>query len=227
MPDWEAIIRSRLQGLGASAEQQAEVASELAGHLEDLYERARIEGLTEQEAAARALAAIGDEAVLRRRISLALRGSEFAADWKSSFWMPALFVTAAHLWFVKLSFWYMLEHAIRYPNGQLILQSPVLPLGGVFFLILEGAMGGLLSWSAGGRFWQRLMAGLSTWLIHPVILVMSALIELAHGHHFYWFGGMSLYGFWLDTLRLCPYLLLGVFPFLLLNVRRPRAPAHA
>jgi hypothetical protein len=231
VPDWEEIMGARLHGLGASAEQQSEIATELAGHLEDLYERARLEGLSEHEAAARALVVIGDEAELRRRISLALRGGEFMGDWKKSFWMPALFIAAAQLWIWKLIRWHMFEVALRnHHGGPIMLISPVsLMLEQTLVPILAGAIGGLWSWLAGGRFWQRLLAGLSIWLAVPVTLLMSAVIGLLRGFppHYYWLAWWSQHFFRQTTLREVPYLLLGVFPFLLLKVHPPRAQAHS
>ena len=224
-------MRARLQGLGASAEQQSEIASELAGHLEDLYERARREGLCEPEAAARALAVIGDEAELRRRISLVLRGGEFMGHWKKSFWLPALFVTAAHLWLWRLIYLaHMVEAALRnHHGGSLTLVPPVSPLfAHTLVPILAGVMGGLWSWLAGGGFWQRLLAGLALWLAYPVILLIGAGIGFARGFetHYYWLDGWFWYFIRQVTCRECPYLLLGVFPFLLLKVHPPRAQAH-
>jgi len=222
---------ARLQGLGVSAEQQSEIASELAGHLEDLYERARLEGLSEHEAAARALAVIGDEAELRRRISLALRGGEFMGNWRKSFWIPALFATAAHLWIGKLVFWHMYEVALRNSHGgALMLVSPVsLLLEQTLVPILAGVIGGLWSWLAGGGFWQRLLAGLSIWLAFPVTLLTSAVIGLLRGFplHYPWLAGWCQCYFWQTTLRQGPYLLLGVFPFLLLKAHPPRAQARS
>jgi hypothetical protein len=221
---------ARLQGLGPSPEQRSEIATELAGHLEDLYERAQLEGLCEQEATARALAVIGDKADLRRRISLVLRGGEFMGNWKKSFWIPALFLMAAHLWIVKLIGWYMFEVALRnYHGGPLMVVSPVPPvLLNTLVPILAGMIGGLWSWLAGGGFWQRLLAGLWIWLASPVTLLIGAGIGLARGFgpHYYWLTGWS-HLFWQTTLREGPYLLLGVFPFLLLKVHPPCAQAQS
>lgn len=230
MPDWEQTMRARLQGLGATAEQQSEIASELAGHLEDLYERARLEGLSEHGAAARALAVIGDEAELRRRISFALRGGELMGNWKKSFWIPALFVTAAHLWIGKLIVWHIKGVALRnYHGGPVMLDTSSVSLMMGLFPILAGAVGGLWSWLAGGRFWQRLLAGLSLWLAFPVTLLMTAAIGLARSFppHYGWIANWSRVFFWSTTLHEGPYLLLGVFPFLLLKAHPPRVQAHS
>jgi len=50
MPDWKALVRANLKDLPLSPSEQEEVAVELAGHLEDVYEQHLREGLQETEA---------------------------------------------------------------------------------------------------------------------------------------------------------------------------------
>jgi hypothetical protein len=152
-----------------------------------------------------------------------LRGGEFMGNWKKSFWIPALFVTAAHLWTGKLIFWHAYAVALRnHHGGPVMLVSPVSPiLLGTLGPILVGVIGGLWSWLAGGGFWQRLLAGISTWLASPVTLLMSAVVGILRGFppHYLWLATWSHYFLWRDTLHEGPYLLLGVFPFLLLKAQ--------
>jgi len=233
MPDWEEIMRTRLRGLGASAEQQSEIASEMAGHLEDLYERSRLEGLPEEEAVARALAVIGDEAELRRKISQALRDGEFVGDWRKCFWLPALFVTAVVDWAYALisinrynTYLDALQHSPAAIMTMVSTQSHFLLLS-VVIPILAAAIGGLWSWLAGGGFWQRLLAGLSPGLAVPATMLIGVAAGLFQGFpmHYRWVAGQLQCFFSLTTLHQFPYMLLGLSPFLLLKPHSPRRQA--
>ena len=56
MPDWNALVRKRLDLSGFSAQQQTEIVAELAAHLEDLFVEYRNQGLSEAAAIERAQA---------------------------------------------------------------------------------------------------------------------------------------------------------------------------
>ena len=51
MPDWKALVRSKLATLALPAEREAEMVEELALLLEDYYQEARSRGASEEEAA--------------------------------------------------------------------------------------------------------------------------------------------------------------------------------
>ncbi len=55
MRDWKALVRERLGCLALTPAQREEIAVELAGHLEDLCEEWRAQGLCDSEAIERAL----------------------------------------------------------------------------------------------------------------------------------------------------------------------------
>ena len=54
MPDWKAIVRERLAGLGLRGAREAEIIEELAQDLEERYSELRTQGLPEAEARRRA-----------------------------------------------------------------------------------------------------------------------------------------------------------------------------
>jgi hypothetical protein len=66
MPDWKELIRERV---GASRSCSQEVVSELATHLEDVYEQARLCKSSESEAMRLALQEVGNWQVLAERIA--------------------------------------------------------------------------------------------------------------------------------------------------------------
>jgi hypothetical protein len=55
MPDWSALVRERVGSLNLLRTTEEEIVSELAAHLEDLYEAQIAGGMDESEAFERAL----------------------------------------------------------------------------------------------------------------------------------------------------------------------------
>jgi hypothetical protein len=68
MPDWRRFALEKLGALDLTSAESEEIASELAGHLEDLYEEYRAEGLPESRAIACALSLVSDWRELMRNI---------------------------------------------------------------------------------------------------------------------------------------------------------------
>src|ERR1041385_7572184 len=61
MPDWKEEIRRRLRGLTITPVNEAEIAEELAQHLDDVYQRALRSGATQAEAHQAALNELSGE----------------------------------------------------------------------------------------------------------------------------------------------------------------------
>src|SRR5260370_42084470 len=68
MPDWRKFVQVRLAGLPLSPGTKADVIDELAGHLEEVYEGHRRQGMTEELAAQRATRQVTDWNALQRHI---------------------------------------------------------------------------------------------------------------------------------------------------------------
>ena len=75
MPDWQKILRARLALLALPPEREAEVIEELARDLEESWAAAKAAGADEQEAMAAALEELGDQNLLDRDITRAVRTS--------------------------------------------------------------------------------------------------------------------------------------------------------
>lgn len=92
-PDWPALVRDRIGSLRIEPAQQEEIIAELAGHLEELYEGLRTQGLCESEALQRSLELEQEEInwrKLTRKIRSAKRGEGSMNDRTRQFWLPAL-----------------------------------------------------------------------------------------------------------------------------------------
>jgi putative ABC transport system permease protein len=69
MPDWLPEIRKRLAGAGLDPAREAEIAQELAQHLEDRYAEMRALGACDDTARDAALAELNEDAPMRRELS--------------------------------------------------------------------------------------------------------------------------------------------------------------
>jgi hypothetical protein len=95
MPDWQNVVRERLERLNLGHEEEDEVIAELAGHLEETYEALRRGGLPEREAVQRALSQATDWSDLKREIDCA-RTKENAMNARlGRFWLPSFVSLAA------------------------------------------------------------------------------------------------------------------------------------
>ena len=102
MPDWNALVRERLDAAGAPSVDGADIA-ELAGHVEDLYEQLRRNGMCESEALGQALRVIRDWRELAERIRRAKGGEETMNHRTKTLWLPGLLgLTASMVWLMIL-----------------------------------------------------------------------------------------------------------------------------
>src|SRR5205823_380736 len=90
MPDWKRLVRERIAPSAPPAPSQEEVVSELAAHLEETYEDALSQGLTEQAATGFALQEVHYWHVLAAKIRVARFEEDSMNDRTRSLWLPAL-----------------------------------------------------------------------------------------------------------------------------------------
>jgi hypothetical protein len=160
VPEWNEIVRKNLRNLRVTPEQREEVAQELAGHLEDLYEQLQESGHCESEALRLTMQATGNWKELAKKIRRAKREEAVMNKRTQVLWLPGLvaFTTASILLMT-------LQHAVlSRPTVLLILEQivrlrPTLwwkdQVDVIYFcwwvlLPLCGAAGAYLSRRAGG-----------------------------------------------------------------------------
>jgi hypothetical protein len=90
MPDWQRLVREKLDCAQLPASQRDEIAAELATHLEELFEEQRARGLSQSEAREQALREVCDWNRLNRRIQRAKREEKIMNDRTKQLWMPGL-----------------------------------------------------------------------------------------------------------------------------------------
>src|SRR5208283_2926637 len=88
MPDWREVARRKLTPLALDAKREEEIITELAGHLEDLYEDSIRQGKSEVEALQLALSDAADWDELRREIQL-VANAEVGMNYRvKTLWFP-------------------------------------------------------------------------------------------------------------------------------------------
>ncbi len=224
MPDWNALVRERLGGLGLDPAQQEQIVTELASHLQDRYEELYARGLCESEAMQRSLLQVANWHRLARQIQHAKREEEIMNTRTKQLWFPG-FVSLASAMVV----WAILETmALQTHDGLLtsitnhLSSDPVdrtalaIYLPWVVLLPCSGAAGAYLSRRAGGSRLARLASGLLPSIMLIVLFALILPLEFLYGHtpfvihHPFLFLGKALGSTVIPSVAL----LLGAAPFL-------------
>lgn len=212
MPDWKSLVRERLSSLNSPLVSNDDVIVELAGHLEETCEEARLRNLDEPEASDLALQEVADWHVLAAQIRRAKSEEDSVNDRTKGLWLPAmvnLIVAPGLLMIIQ----------------KLAVQPRVLWIGDMAMVLyfqwlvalpVFGAFSALLAKRAHARFVTRLIVGLSPALAvlgaFALVLPVSLVIDRQALRHF---------PFACFALTICNWvvlpafaLLLGTLPFL-------------
>ena len=155
MRDWQQHVRERLGSLRLGRAEDEEIAGELAGHLEELDEAFRVQGLTEDEAFLRTCERAGNWEALRRGVLLA-RQEGMMADRVKQLWVPSLLSLLISWTILALILWIGIRPLIWHegPPWSVIVYVPWL-----MFLPFVGATGACLSRRAQWTGWRPYLAG--------------------------------------------------------------------
>jgi len=212
MPDWKSLVRERLSSRNSPHCVNNDVIAELAAHLEETYEEARLRNLDEPEASDLALQEVADWHVLAAQIRRAKSEEDSVNDRTKGLWLPAmvnLIVAPGLLMIIQ----------------KLAVQPRVLWIGDMAMVLyfqwlvalpVFGAFSALLAKRAHTRFVTRLIVGLSPALAvlgaFALVLPVSLVIDRQALRHF---------PFAYFALTICNWvvlpafaLLLGTLPFL-------------
>jgi hypothetical protein len=153
--DWNVLVRKRFTGRGLTELQQTEIVSELAAHLEDLYEHQRSLGITEADAISLALNEVDNWHQLSRNISRT-RKVEGQMNYRTkSLWLPGFTTLMAAMGGLAIISRFSLEPRI-YWHGPLAIVQMHLPWLAILPII--GGIGAYLSRVANGNLKMRLAA---------------------------------------------------------------------
>jgi hypothetical protein len=153
MRDWRIFVRQHLGPLRLAEDEAAEVLEEIAAHLDETYHSLLAAGLSEEEAAQRAITGVGNWQNLKRKIESARKKEPPMTKRVSQFWFPA---------FSTLFLAHVLLYAIQMLGPKPWISPAwggaprMTPLAVVYFawllaLPFIGALGAYLSSRAGAR----------------------------------------------------------------------------
>jgi hypothetical protein len=206
MPDWKKLVGECIAPSALPSASHNEVVSELAAHLEETYEGALSQGLTEPAAVALARQEVSDWHVLAKEISRAKSEENYMNNRTRSLWLPAManVILAPGLLMIlqKLA---VQPHVLWIGNMAMVLYLPWL-----ITLPLFGAFGAFLAKRAQAHLVNRLIVGLSPALAvvgaFAVILPASLVID----RHL-----LTNFPFAYFALTICNWILLPAFALLL------------
>jgi hypothetical protein len=191
MLDWEKLVRERLAYLSVEREEETEVIAELADHLEEAFESNCREGMSQHEAALRALAQAADWRDLNRKIYLARHKEEIMEPRVRQFWVPGLLGFFLFLAFSRIvestSFGRYLGEKMWLVSHPLVLSlgrgTPILQfhIESLVLLVFVGAMAAGLSRWAGGTVRASLLSSVFPSVPFAVVFLV-AIPTLIIGH---------------------------------------------
>ena len=177
MPDWCAMVRSRLGALGLSSVREEEIRAELAEHLEDAYQGALARGLAPEAARERALAQVSDWQDLARKICSAGREENAMSPTAKTLWIPGVSVPFLASIMLVVMTRVVPSTLWASPNGPWMMLGPWLLSYFVF-----GALGAYWSRQAGGDLRARLLSGVFPLALHLTIFALPIIVAAFVDH---------------------------------------------
>lgn len=212
MRDWKILVGERLGTLSSNPEEQEAIVSELACHLEDVYEAQCAKGLSEPEGIERAL----DELSQGRRLGRKIRNSKEGQmnERTRKFWLPAFAsITAACILVAVVAQLSYVPRIIVLRSGVAMLVYPIW----LFGQLLPGAVGAYFSRRAGGNRLTRLITGMFPAIVMLAVISIVVLVQvLTQGRHDFGRVDGAMIARAMVSVVLLPAvaLLLGTLPFL-------------
>jgi hypothetical protein len=209
-PDWKSLVRGHMPDLQLDAAQREEIVTELASHLEEVYEGLCTEGLRQPEALSRALEKINWRQ-LARKIQSAKRKRAFMNGRTRQFWLPALVSLA-------ISEGVLLGVSVSVgTHSRLLMAGPkMIYLPWLVSLPIAGAVGACLSRRAGSERKISLAAALFPAAVGLGFIFVGVAIALITGARVFarpqWLYASRALG--VGVVLPAVALLLGSLPFL-------------
>ena len=213
MHDWNVLVQERFNGRGLTELQQAEIVSELAAHLEDLYEHERSLGITDAEAISHALNEVDNWRQLSRNINRTRKTEGQMNSRTKSLWLPGLTTLTAAMGGLAIITRFNLEPRI-YWHGSLAVVQMHLPWLAILPII--GGVGAYLSRLANGNLKMRLAAATFPALVPFALFCPGIALAAVTDHHASWQVLPVAFSLMVLNWVLLPgaVLTLGALPFL-------------
>jgi hypothetical protein len=210
MPDWRQLVRDRLKPKRLSVADLDSIISELAAHLEEIYDEARARGLTEEQALQIALQEVEDWHVLAAEIDAARFEEGLMNQRTKRLWLPALItLLGASVSLAATQFMGLQPQQVWIGGMGMTFYWPWLATLPIF-----SAAGAYMSRRAAGQTPMRLAAGLSP----ALVMLMVMFLVLPWGFFLDGFHFFRLVHFGLGLINWvgipAAALLVGALPFL-------------
>src|SRR5215470_1070692 len=180
MPDWQKLVRQQLGGLALDQRELGEVTEELSAHLEETYEGLVRSGVSDPEAAQRALALAGDWEDLRRRIQSVRFRKDTMTNRVRQLWLPGLLTFTLSMVLMELAQKFgPAPHILSLGKGTPVLMFYTAWL---YILPLAGAIGAYLAKRAGGSPRMILLSSIFPVLPFAAVFMVAIPVGLAMGH---------------------------------------------
>ncbi len=213
MRDWQTLVRERLSGRGLTCDQQDEVVTELAAHLEDLYEEQRALGADEADAIRIALAEVSDWPGLARKIRNSKHEEGQMNARTKSMWLPGFATLTAAMSTLMIMTRFNIEPKMIWHGSIAVVQLYLPWLAALPFI---GGLGAYLSRQAQGQMRARLVAALFPALVPFAVFCPAIVVSAVLEHHLTWTVVPVAFAVLVFNWVLVPgaMLLLGALPFL-------------
>lgn len=213
MRDWRALVRERLRGRALTDDQQNEVVTELAAHLEDLYDEQRTLGASESQAIHLALDEVSDWRQLERKIRRSKHQEGYMNDRTRTLWLPGLVSLTAAMGMLMLMNRLGIKPTILWYRSRFALEF-YLPW--LLCLPLFGGLGAYLSRRSLGQFKMRLAAALFPAIAIFGLFCFGITTSLMVERRMVWHAFPGAFALMVFTWVLLPgaALALGALPFL-------------
>ena len=184
MRDWESLVGQKLAGLSLEAEERREVIAELAGHLEEMIEQLRGEGLSEEVAIERALLQVRNWQSLRRKIQKARMKEDVMTDRVKQIWLPGFLTLFLSMMLLMLIQFFGPQPLIVSRSGwRMTAPVAVIYVPWLLSLLLIGAMGAYLAGRAGAPPRATLLSILFPALPYSIFFVIWIPVSLILDDH--------------------------------------------
>jgi len=214
--DWEQLVGERMGAPFVTA--HPDVVCELAAHLQETCEDLIHAGLPPEAAERQALAQVASWIRLRNDLERARQGDSMKNQQVRSVWLPGLLTAVSGfgllramlaLSAVSWDFQHRVTEVLPWstPDGP----GAVFAIPWLVVLPLAGALGAYVSWRAGGRPAQRLLAALIPAGVVAGLALLSLAVAVAIGEK-EWHGHLFAIAMWLFSPAFA--LALGSLPFL-------------
>ena len=219
MRDWRKFVQVQLAGLPLSSGTKADVVDELAGHLEEVYEGYRRQGMPQELAAQGAMRQVTDWNALQRHIRNAKEREELMQNRVRQLWFPGLLTLTLSTGLLPMLLKLGLEPRIVSWSGP---ETILFYVPWLMTLPLFGALGAYVSLRAGGPARAILLSGvfpvLSLAACFFVILPLSIVLDRSIAFHLTLAGFLGLLLSWVVAPGAA--LLIGALPIEILHTRK-------